>query len=66
MAALLVNIETINTAPMHVCFHVSDRDQRRVRGAKDEPVLVCIWVFLRVLTLAFHSLTHTNIHADIS
>ena len=91
MAATLVNTETINTAPMQphcvcvcvcvhfvsVCFHVSDRDQRRATG-KDEPMFVCTWLFLRPLTLAFqshthifslfhtHIHTHTNIHVDIS
>lgn len=65
MAATLVSIETINTAPMHVCLHVSDRDQRRITW-KDEPTLVCTCMFLRALKLAFQTLTHTNIHADIS
>lgn len=62
--ATLVNTETINTAPMHVCFHVSDRDQRRIT-LKDEPMLVCTCMFLRALN--WHSrVSHTNIHADIS
>lgn len=60
MSATLVNIETINTA----LFHVSDRDQRKIKW-KDEPMLVCTHMFLRALKLAFQSLTHTNIHADI-